>query len=100
MAFAVEEIPDAAVLFRRVHETQFVPDENRPSSACFDQGRMSVNWEKYATAEQTAKPSSIAVVALAAGDCRSPRFNQTVEHAPLERDEEGNPNQAHSEVCG
>jgi len=61
---------------------------------------MSVNWEKYATAEQTAKPSSIAVVALAAGDCRSPRFNQTVEHAPLERDEEGNPNQAHSEVCG
>jgi len=102
MAFAVEAIPGEAALFLRVHKDQFVTageaGAKRPSSACFRRTRMSVNWEKYSTAEATAKPSSAAVVALLAQDCRSLR--QTVEHTPIQAGELDGPNQAHSEVCG
>jgi len=102
MAFAVEEIPGEAALFLRVHKDQFVTvgeaGARRPSSACFRRPRLSVNWEKYSTPEGTAKPTSAAVVALRAHDCRS--LGQTVEHTPIQAGEVDGPNQAHSEVCG
>lgn len=102
MAFEVEEIPGDAVLFLRIHRTQFVPSNTptvkRPSSACFKHLNMSVNWKKYSTAEQTAKASSAAVVSIIAQDCTA--LGQTVEHSPIQEGEPDGPNQAHSEVRG
>jgi hypothetical protein len=47
MAFAVEEIPDHANLFRKIHWTHYDGTTGVVSSAAFRQERMSVNWEKY-----------------------------------------------------
>ena len=96
MAFPVEEIPDDANLFNRIHQHHFV--EGKVSSAAFNQERLSVNWEKYRDAERTADANSLAVVALVAGECRT--LQQTVVHAPIEPEEQCGPNQAHSEICG
>ena len=59
---------------------------------------MSVNWDKYKSAEDSADANSSAVVALAAIDCRE--IGQTVEHTPIEPEQAFGPNQAHAEVCG
>jgi hypothetical protein len=96
MAFPVEEIPDDANLFNRIHRNHF--PGGKVSSVAFDQERLSVNCEKYRSAEDTADTNSAAVVALAAGECR--KLEQTVEHAPIEPEEPSGPNQAHSEICG
>ncbi len=96
MAFRVEEIPDEANLFNRIHRSHFPGGE--VSSAAFNQERLSVNWEKYRNAESTADSNSVAVVSLVAGECR--KLKQTVEHTPIEPEEQFGPNQAHSEVCG
>jgi hypothetical protein len=98
MAFAIEEIPDAAQLFRRIHWTHYDPKTGLVSSAAFKQERMSVNWEKYTSAQQSADANSAAVVSLVAGECRA--IGQAVEHAPIEPDQPFGPNQAHAEVCG
>ena len=97
MAFEVEEVPDYANLFRKIHRTHLIP-EGRVSSAAFRDERLSVNWEKYCSAEGTADGSSLAVMALVAQDCRE--LGQTVEHTPIEPDQPFGPNQAHVEVCG
>ena len=97
MAFQVEEVPDNANLFRKIHRTHFM-SEGRVSSAAFRDLRLSVNWEKYCNAEGTADSNSLAVMALVAQECRE--LNQTVEHAPIEPDQAFGPNQAHAEVCG
>jgi hypothetical protein len=96
MAFRVEEIPDDANLFNRIHASHFL--EGIVSSAAFNQERLSVNWQKYRNAESTADANSLAVVALVAGDCRE--LEQTVVHAPIEPEDPCGPNQAHSEICG
>ena len=98
MAFAVEEIPDKANLFRKIHRTQYDEEKGAVSSAAFKQERMSVNWEKYRTAEASADQNSAAVVALIGGECRE--LNQTIEHTPIEPEQDFGPNQAHAEVCG
>ena len=103
MAFLKEQIPNDAKLFLRIHETLFVPaagdpSVKRPSSACFKDPRLSVNWAAYSTTESTAKPSSAAVVAFLVEDCIS--LGQKVEHDPIQEGETDGPNQAHSEVCG
>lgn len=98
MAFAVETIPDDASLFRKVHRTHYDERTGVVSSAAFKQERMSVNWDKYRTAEESAAPDSAAVVALRSGDCRG--LGQFVEHTPIEPDQPWGPNQAHAEVCG
>jgi hypothetical protein len=69
MAFAVELIPDDSNLFRRIHHTHLKPD-GEISSAAFKQERMSVNWEKYCDAKNSADENSAVVVALVAGDAR------------------------------
>jgi hypothetical protein len=97
MAFAVEIIPNDSNLFRRIHPTHLLP-EGKISSAAFKQERMSVNWDKYSDAKNSASENSVAVVALVAHDCRE--LGQTVEHNPIEPNQPSGPNQAHAEVCG
>lgn len=97
MAFQVEEVPDNAKLFRKVHRNHFMPG-GLASSAAFRDARTSVNWEKYCNAEGTADTNSAAVMVLVAEECRELR--QTVEHTPMEPDQAFGPNQAHVEVCG
>ena len=96
MAFPIEPIPDTARLFRRIHRTLLTPEGI--SSQAFKQERLSVNWEKYSTPEQTADADTTAVVALISSDCRA--IGQIVEHAPIEPDQPFGPNQAHAEICG
>ena len=98
MAYPVEPIPDEDNLFRRVHSTQCNPTTGEIFSSAFDGDEMSVNWEKYSTAAQTANQHSLAVVRLNAGYCRS--LGQTVIHKPLCPPESSEDNQAHSEVQG
>ncbi|HSU54784.1 MAG TPA: hypothetical protein VLT36_12050 [Candidatus Dormibacteraeota bacterium] len=98
MAFAVEEIPNEANLFRKVHPHFFNRETGMVSSAAFDKDDMSVNWEKYRSAEQSADEKSAVVVALLARDCRE--LEQTVIHTPIEPGEPFGPNQSHTEVCG
>jgi hypothetical protein len=98
MAFAVEEIPNEANLFRKVHPNFFNRETGMVSSAAFDKEEMSVNWEKYRDAGQSADEKSAVVVALLAGDCR--QLQQTVVHTPIEPGQKFGPNQSHAEVCG
>ncbi len=98
MAFAVEQIPDNAHLFRKIHAKQYDEQTGKVSSAAFKDPQMSVNWEKYKTARASADANSAAVVALAAKDCRA--LNQVVDHTPVEAGEPSGPNQAHAEVRG
>ncbi len=98
MAFAVEEIPDHANLFRKIHWTHYDGTTGVVSSAAFRQERMSVNWEEYSTAKDSADANSSAVVAIVARDCRELRL--AVEHTPVESDQPFGPNRAHAEVCG
>ena len=97
MAFAVESIPDDASLFRRIHRIHLTPD-GIISSQAYNNERLSVNWEKYTDAQRTAEESSVAVTALACRDCRN--LNQSVEHTPIEPDQQFGPNKAHAEICG
>jgi hypothetical protein len=98
MAFAVEEITDNANLFRKIHRTHYDEKRGEVSSAAFKQERLSVNWEKYKSAKDSADANSAAVVALAAKDCRE--LEQIIEHTPIEPDQPFGPNQAHAEVGG
>jgi hypothetical protein len=59
---------------------------------------MSVNWEKYRNAKDSAEVTSAAVVAITCGDCLG--LGQTVKHDPIEPDQPFGPNQAHTEVRG
>ena len=98
MAFAVEVIPDEANLFRRIHRNHYDVQKETISSAAFKQERMSVDWEKYREPAGSADEKSAAVAAINCGACKA--LGQTVEHTPIEPEEEFGPNQAHAEVCG
>ena len=98
MAFAVEAIPDDANLFRRIHQNHYDAKTGNVSSAAFRDERLSVNWEKYSDAKNSADKNSAAVVAVISGDCKT--LGQTIEHTPIEPDQPAGPNQAHTEVCG
>jgi len=98
MAFAVEAVPDEANLFRRIHRNHYDSQTGRMSSAAFRQERMSVDWEKYRDAAGAADENSAVVAAVLCGECRA--LGQTVEHTPIEPDEQFGPNRAHTEVCG
>jgi hypothetical protein len=84
MAFAVEEIPDNANLFRKIHQSHYDEKKGEVSSAAFKQERLSVNWEKYKSAKDSPDANSAAVVALVARHCRS--LQQFIEHTPIEPD--------------
>ena len=76
----------------------FITPEGGISSAAYGTDDMSVNWEKYSTAESTADRDSVFVTALNAGFCRE--LGQAVVHAPIQQGEPDGPNQAHAEVRG
>ena len=95
--FAVEAIPDEALVFMRAHKTRIKNGLPTPSAfAPKGNGRLSVEWEKYATPEQTRLrgkvPEDNAVVQMVTGQIRGIREDLDVEHVPLET------NQAHSEI--
>lgn len=98
MAFAVEVIPDEANLFRRIHQSHYDVQKGTISSAALRQERMSVDWEKYREPARSADENSAVVAAINCGACKA--LGQTVEHTPIEPEEEFGPNQAHAEVCG
>lgn len=95
--FAVEEIPNEAVLFRRINRHHITPEGN-VSSAAYNQDELSVNWSKYSNPESSAIEGTIKVTALSCGECRN--LGLTVNHAPIQEGEAFGPNQAHSEICG
>ncbi|HLX64414.1 MAG TPA: hypothetical protein VKX17_24280 [Planctomycetota bacterium] len=90
-----EPIPDAALVFRRVHPDCWTK-EGRPQSSVMADVEMSVDWEKYSTIEEAARRGSAAhgAVALSVALMRSAEFNQQVNHDPLDD------NPAHSLVLG
>jgi hypothetical protein len=104
MSWPVEEIPDEAGLFYRVHHG-FADPDGKPTPGAFHNNPksdpnagMSVNWDKYSTAEEarqgTRKPATeYAIVKLNAGKVRK-LPNQTVVHEPFDD------NSSHSEVFG
>src|SRR5947207_883113 len=98
MAFPVEQVPNDAILFRKIHHRHYDKDKGVITSAAFRDDRMSVNWEKYSSAAQTADSNSVLVVSLISQTCVD--LKQTVKHTPIEPDQEFGPNQAHVEVCG
>ena len=99
---ASEPIPDSALLFRRIHRIFFDSVSGHVSSGAFDGLEMSVNWNKYATAEETAAQdgsgSTVAVASITAEFCRS--LQQTVIHDPLPAQTGAPANRAHALVRG
>jgi hypothetical protein len=105
MPWPVEEIPDEDAVYLRIHHT-FADNNGKPIPGAFRNNPkgdpaagMSVNWERYSTAEDTRrlgcqKPASeYAVARLITGSVRE-LPGQTVLHEPLED------NRSHSEVFG
>lgn len=98
----VEEIPNSADLFLRVHRSNIKPD--RLTSKAFEArgGGMSVDWSKYATPEQTRNhfangPHNYGVVGMSAGDVRKNNALD-VKHTPIKNDPVFPDNRAHSDV--
>ena len=96
-AWPKESIPNAALLFMRVHELWRRNGGVSPGAFKNHNGGMSTDWEKYAAPEETRgrgrEPERNAVVALAAGDVRQVP-GQVVEHTPQVD------NRAHGDVFG
>ena len=99
---ASEAIPDSDALFRRIHRHFFDSESGRISSGAFDGEKMSVNWSKYATPEETAAQdrtgNTIVVASLLSAACRS--LGQEVVHDPIPKIHEIPGNLAHALVCG
>jgi hypothetical protein len=98
-----ETIPDDSNLFRRVHPALFNPKTRKFAEGAFlvrpkkNEKALSVNWEKYATAEQTSYDDIKTKKYYCVGSilARIPRtLNLEVIHKP------NKDNQAHSVICG
>ena len=96
MPWPTENIPSEDKVFKRI------PPGHCPGGViapiAFKDPELSVNWNKYATAEQTknqaaVRPERYGVVSLSVGNIRE-MPSQQVNHRPL------NENQAHSQVEG
>ena len=98
LAWPVEEIPDSDSVFMRAHRMHFRDGKLAPSVFREQDGAMSVNWDKYATAEQTRQrsrknPRDNAVLSMPVVGIRL-IDSLRVEHTPEQE------NRAHSDVCG
>jgi hypothetical protein len=99
----IEEIPNDHRLFLRVHvnEVKSTGGNLHPGVFREQEGSMSVDWEKYSTAEQSRNraknPQKVGIVALIAGVVRSIE-NLKVLHEPAE--DQDRKNRAHSAVYG
>ena len=96
LGFPTETIPDADALFMRAHRMHFCGDVLKPGVFRNQQGSMSVNWNKYASAQATKQqatknPDMNAVISLIAGGIRK-IDKLDVQHTP------DPDNRAHSEV--
>lgn len=96
----IESVPDGAALYMRVHKNWL--EGNGLKLGVFrnrDDGGMSVDWEKYSTAQDTRKrardPAANYVIVLIAGEVRNVP-EQKVVHEP---DVETN-NRAHTNIFG
>lgn len=96
--WSTEDIPDEAVLYRRIHRSYCLDGELTAGAFRFKDGRMSVNWAKYASAEKTQReapaPAQNGIVQMVCGEVRHQPPELKVEHTPLAT------NQAHSDVLG
>ena len=93
----IESIPDSARLFMRIH-VMLVPNRQlHPGIFREQRGAMSVDWEKYSTAEQTRlrarEPNKNGIIALVAGAVRA-IDQMTVKHEPIRA------NRAHTGIHG
>ncbi len=99
LEWPVEEIPDGDSVFMRAHRDYFHPDGNLLPVVFQAHGEgMSVNWDKYASTEDTRKqarkdPDANAVISMPVIGIRQ-IDELKVEHTPEPT------NQAHSDVFG
>jgi hypothetical protein len=94
----VETVPDTDFVFMRAHRMHFRDGQLKPGVFRAQEGGMSVNWDKYSSAEETrqqakANPEANAVVTLPVIGIRR-IAPLTLEHTPEPE------NRAHSEVFG
>ena len=94
----VEKIPDVDNLFMRIHRNLIRDGEPMPGAFRDNEGGMSTDWSKYATADQTRSGGRqdaelYGVIKMQVGGVRSIK-PLTVAHAPLDS------NQAHTDVFG
>ncbi|OFW26727.1 MAG: hypothetical protein A3J28_10220 [Acidobacteria bacterium RIFCSPLOWO2_12_FULL_60_22] len=94
----IKEIPDADSVFRRAHRNDFRDGELEPGVFRAQGAGMSVNWDRYASAEETRQqarkhPHDNAVISMPVGGIRQ-IDDLRVEHTPEPT------NQAHSDVHG
>lgn len=99
MTWNVEQIPDPAKLYMRVH-MKMLPEGKLHAGVFKAHGDgMSTDWEKYSTPEDTRfralQPDMNGVIALVTGTVRSIE-NLEVRHAP---DDDGK-NRAHTLIIG
>lgn len=98
LAWAIETIPDADFVFMRAHRMYFRDGELQPGVFRNRSGGMSVNWDKYASAEETKQqasklPNENAILSMPVTAVR--QIGQLkVEHSPQPE------NRAHSEIYG
>jgi hypothetical protein len=96
----IEVIPNQDFVFRRVHVNEGInwPDIHKIQPNIFrsDQDGMSVNWNKYATADETlgSNPTKNGVIKLEVGKIRHEPEHLDVIHTPIHS------NRAHSSVIG
>jgi len=98
LVWPVEAIPDTDFVFMRAHKEYFRAGQLRPGVFKAQEGGMSVNWDRYASAEETKlqatrNPDDNAVLSLEVGGIRGIGA-LTVEHTPEPA------NRAHSDVNG
>jgi hypothetical protein len=91
----IEEIPNADSVFMRAHRTYFKSGELAPGVFQAHDGGMSVNWDKYASADDTkqqaARPDDNAVISFLVAAIRAIK-DLDVTHTPEDN------NRAHSDV--
>ena len=97
LAWPIEVIPDADFVFMRAHRTYFRNGELQPG-VFRDHDGMSVNWDRYSSAEETKQqakkfPDENAVIKMPVIDIRQ-IADLRVEHRPEPV------NRAHSEIYG
>ena len=98
LAWPIEQIPDDDFVFMRAHRVHFRQGKLGPGVFRAQGEGMSVNWEKYASAEETRRqarrnPEENAIIRMSVLGIR--RVDDLrVEHAPEIA------NRAHSEVYG
>lgn len=98
LKWPIEEIPDADSVFMRAHRNNFRDGELLPGVFRVHNTGMSVNWDKYASAEETKQqasknPEHNAVISMPVMSIRG-IDDLRVEHTPKPS------NQAHSDVLG